>query len=216
VLYLHDGQNVFDPATSSFGVDWRVDETADSLIRAGEIAPMIIVGIYNTTDRMEEYTPGEKGTAYMDLVVNTIKPLIDQHYRTKSGPKHTLTGGSSAGGIMAFMLAWEHPKVFSKAICMSPAFKVMHIDYVKDVLAYQGKKKDLFFYIDNGGIDLEEKLQPGIDDMLEALQQKGYREGKTYYWVHDPEAPHFESAWAKRMPLALKLMLGKSSLKKNN
>ncbi|MHC2991062.1 histidine kinase [Pontibacter sp. HJ8] len=216
VLYLHDGQNIMDPATSSFGVDWRVDETADSLIRAGEINPMIIVGINNTSDRMDEYTPGEKGTAYMDLVVNTIKPLVDQHYRTKTGPKHTLTGGSSAGGIMAFMLAWEHPNVFSKAICMSPAFKVMHIDYVKDVLAYTGKKKVLFFYIDNGGIDLEEKLQPGIDEMLNALQQKGYREGKDYFWVRDPEAPHFESAWARRMPLALKLMQGKNSHKKNN
>lgn len=209
VLYMHDGQNVFDPATSSFGVDWRIDEIADSLIRSKQMEPAIIVGINNTPDRMEEYVPGDKGSAYMEFVVHTVKRLIDREYRTKPGAKHTLTGGSSAGGIMAFMLAWEYPQVFSKAICMSPAFKIMHIDYVKEVQAYTGKKKKLRFYIDNGGIDLEARLQPGIDEMLEALQQKGYRNGKDYTWVLDKNALHNEAAWAKRMPDALLFMLGK-------
>lgn len=209
VLYMHDGQNVFDPATSSFGVDWRVDEIADSLIRSRQMEPTIIVGIYNSPDRMEEYVPGVKGSAYMDFVVNTVKPLIDQGYRTKPGAKHTLTGGSSAGGIMAFMLAWEFPQVFGKALCMSPAFKIMHIDYVKDVQAYSGKKKKLKFYIDNGGIDLEARLQPGIDEMLQALQQKGYREGKDYVWILDKEAQHNEAAWSKRLPGALTFLLGR-------
>src|SRR5690606_28646700 len=113
VLYMHDGQNVFDPATSSCGGDWRIDEIADSLIRSKQMDPAIIVGIYNCSDRMEEYVPGAKGRAYMDFVANTVKPLIDQYYRTRPGAKHTLTGGSSAGGILAFMLAWEYPHVFS-------------------------------------------------------------------------------------------------------
>lgn len=206
VLYMHDGQNLFDPNTSSFGVDWRVDETADSLIRAGEMEPIIIVGINNTEDRMQEYTPGEKGTAYMDYVVNTVKPFIDSTYRTRPGAKYTATGGSSAGGTMAFMLAWEHPEVFSKAICMSPAFKIQQIDYVDDVQAYKGRKKPLYFYIDNGGVELEEQLQPGIDEMLQTLKQKGYREGKDYTWEKEENAKHFESAWGKRMPQALKLL----------
>ncbi|WP_230392133.1 alpha/beta hydrolase-fold protein [Pontibacter sp. FD36] len=209
VLYMHDGQNVFDPATSSFGVDWRIDETADSLIRNRQMEPVIMVGIYNTSERMEEYVPGLKGSAYMDFVVNRLKPLVDQTYRTKTCAKHTLTGGSSAGGIMAFMLAWEYPQVFSKAICMSPAFKIMHIDYVKEVQAYKGKKKKLKLYIDNGGIDLEARLQPGIDEMLAALQVQGYREGKDYIWVLDKKAQHNEAAWAKRMPAALTFLLGK-------
>lgn len=211
VLYMHDGKNVFDPATSTFGVDWRLDETADSLIRKGEMEPAIIVGIYNTPDRMEEYVPGNMGAAYMDFVVNTVKPLVDQKYRTMTGRRHTLTGGSSAGGTIAFMLAWEHPEVFSKAICMSPAFKIMHIDYVKEVRAYTGRKKKLKFYIDNGGIDLEARLQPGIDEMLQALQLQGYLKGKDYIWVQKKEAQHNEAAWAKRMPTAFKFMLGKKS-----
>jgi predicted alpha/beta superfamily hydrolase len=206
VLYMHDGQNIIDPATSSFGTDWQLDETADSLIRANAIESIIIVGIYNTSDRSDEYIPGEKGTAYMDFVVNTVKPFIDKQYRTKPGRKHTAIGGSSAGGIMAFMLAWEHPEVFSKAICMSPAFKIQHIDYVDDVLNYTGKKKKLYFYIDNGGIALEEKLQTGIDEMLQALKAKGYHEHKDFVWVKAPQAEHNEAAWARRMPGALKLI----------
>jgi predicted alpha/beta superfamily hydrolase len=166
--------------------------------------PAIVVGIYNTSDRSQEYTPGEKGTAYMHFVVNQVKPLIDQTYRTMPGREHTVGGGSSAGGIISFMLAWEYPQVFSKAICMSPAFKIEDIDYVKTVRAYEGKKKDLFFYIDNGGIELETRLQPGVDAMLTALREKGYREGDDYYWVKAPGARHSEAAWAKRLPLALK------------
>src|SRR5688572_18501627 len=75
VVYMHDGQNVFDPATSSFGVDWQIDETADALIKKKSIPPLIVVGIYNTSDRFKEYTPGEKGNAYVDFVVNTVKPF---------------------------------------------------------------------------------------------------------------------------------------------
>ncbi|MFD2512889.1 alpha/beta hydrolase-fold protein [Pontibacter locisalis] len=207
VLYMHDGQNIFDPSTSSFGTDWQIDETADSLIRIGAIEPVIIVGINNTPDRSEEYTPGKKGSAYMDFVVNTVKPFIDQTYRTKKEREHTFTGGSSAGGIMSFMLAWEYPAIFSKAICMSPAFKIQHIDFVKDVRSYQGEKKRLYFYIDNGGLELEERLQPGIDEMLIALEEKGYVEGKDFIWIKDATAKHNEAAWAKRMPVALKAIL---------
>jgi enterochelin esterase-like enzyme len=123
VIYMHDGQNILDSVTSSFGTDWSVDETADDLIRKKSIEPVIVVGIYNTSDRMKEYTPGDKGTAYMDFVVKTVKPLIDSTYRTKADRKNTIVGGSSASGIMSFMLVWEHADVFSKAICMSPAFK---------------------------------------------------------------------------------------------
>ena len=214
VLYMHDGQNIVDPATSSFGVDWQLDETTDSLIKANAINPIIIVGIYNTSDRSDEYIPGQKGTAYMDFVVNTVKPFIDEEYRTKAGRKHTTIGGSSAGGIMAFMLAWEYPNIFSKGICMSPAFKIQHIDYVDDVLSDTGKKKKVFFYIDNGGIELEERLQPGIDDMLKALKTKGYKENKDFVWVKAPQHKHSEGAWAKRMPLALKLCFGSGKVAK--
>lgn len=209
VLYMNDGQNLFDPRTSSFGVDWRIDETIDSLITSKKIKPLIVVGIYNTKDRSSEYLPAEMGKDYMQFIVYQLKPFIDKNYSTKSGRKHTSVGGSSMGGIISFALVWEYPRVFSKAICMSPAFKINHIDYVKEVTNYTGKKKKIKLYIDNGGIGLEEQLQPGIDDMLKALEQKAYFEGTDLLWIHDKNAKHFEAAWAKRMPFALQWLLGK-------
>ncbi len=206
VLYMHDGQNIFDPATSAFGVDWKIDETFDSLIRKKFIPPMIVVGIYNTPDRTREYGQGEKGKAYMEFMVRKLKPFIDSAYRTKRDAKSTWVGGSSMGGLISFMLAWEYPKVFSKAICMSPAFKISSIDYVKVVNQSTRKSNGQSFYIDNGGVGLESQLQPGIDEMIKALKAKGFRQNKDYFLIIDPEAKHFESAWAERFPEAL-LML---------
>jgi predicted alpha/beta superfamily hydrolase len=106
------------------------------------------------------------------------------------------------------MLVWNNPGIFSKAFCLSPAFKIQNIDVVKDVTGYSGKKKDIIFYIDNGGKGLEQQLQPGIDEMIKALEEKGYIRNKDYFRVSAPEAEHNESAWAKRIPDALKLLLG--------
>lgn len=206
VVYVQDGQNSVDPATSAFGVDWRIDETSDSLIRNKITPSFIVVGIYNTADRSKDYTPGEGGSAYMKFVVKKVKPLVDSVYRTKPEAKNTIVGGSSAGGLISFMLAWEYPGVFSKAICMSPAFKIMHIDYVKTVLESK-EKKNVFFYIDNGGVGLETQLQPGIDEMMTALKQKGYKEGRDYFYTIDSGAKHFESDWAKRFPKAMMITL---------
>lgn len=209
VIYMQDGQNLFDPATSAFGADWQIDETCDSLIRNGVIGSVIVVGIYNTSDRMLEYTPGTKGEAYMDFVINIVKPFIDNIYPTLPDRKNTYVGGSSAGATISFMLAWNHPEVFSAAFCLSPAFKIQNIDLVKDVSSYKGKKKKITLYIDNGGKGLDERLQPGVDEMLKALQEKGFRPGKDYYWLLAPDAEHNESAWAKRIPEALKIILNR-------
>jgi predicted alpha/beta superfamily hydrolase len=204
---MQDGQNIVDPATSSFGVDWQIDESLDSLIRAGKLAHMIVVGIYNTADRTYEYTPGEIGTAYMELVTKTIKPMIDKTYRTKPDRANTWVGGSSAGGIISFMLVWNYPTVFSKALCMSPAFKTpegfgYQFDFVKVVKADK-KRKNVVFYLDNGGVGLEAALQPGIDEMIQALREKGYVTGTDFVFKRDAAAFHNEAAWAERFPYAI-------------
>jgi predicted alpha/beta superfamily hydrolase len=209
VLYMHDGQNLFDRNTSSFGNEWKTDETADSLIRKGSIPPMIIVGINNTSDRMEEYTPGQKGKLYTDFIIDEVKPFIDRHYKTNSGRAATYTAGSSAGGTVSFMLAWNHPEIFSKAFCFSPAFRISSIDLVTGVKEYTGKKKKISLYIDNGGKELEARLRPGIDSMIEALKDIGYSEGRDLMTFFDLTAEHNEKAWAKRLPAALEKMLGK-------
>lgn len=213
VLYMHDGQNIVDPKTSSFGVDWQLDETCTRLIEEKVIKPLIIVGIYNTPARSFEYLPGPIGKSYMEFVAKVVKPLIDSNYRTQPERETTFLGGSSAGGICAFMLAWEYPHLFSKAICMSPAFQyqrpdgTLAVDYVKNVKDSERPIEKLFFYIDNGGIGLEKNIQPGVDAMLEALQQKGFQENKDFVWHPAPEARHSEAAWAARFPKAIQLLM---------
>ncbi|MDQ2751442.1 MAG: alpha/beta hydrolase-fold protein [Bacteroidota bacterium] len=203
VLYMQDGQNSFDPATSAFGVEWGVDETSDSLIRKGIIAPLIVVGIYNTTDRSFEYALGAKGEAYMNFMIHQLKPLIDSAYATNKDKEHTFVGGSSLGALISFMLVWQHPNVFSKAICFSPAFKINKLDYVKNVTSYRGKMKPVSFYIANGGVGLDAQLQPGVNAMLAALQKQGYKEGTEVKYVNDIKAAHSEASWAKAFPDAI-------------
>jgi len=211
VLYMHDGQNLFDPASSYSGVDWQLDETMDQLIRDKRVKEAIIVGIGNNADRNDEYIPGVKGKLYMKFIVHVIKPMVDSLYRTLTSPEFNFTGGSSAGGLIAFMLVWEYSDTFSGALCMSPAFKVVDeghsIDYVKEVNNYKKDKKPIRVYIDNGGLDIENILQPGVDAMLIALKDKGYIDSELLY-VKDPQSKHHESAWAKRAPKALMYLLG--------
>ena len=209
VLYMHDGENIFDPSTSSFGVDWQLDETADSLIKTNKIEGIIIVGIYNTSDRSAEYGNTDTGRLYMKLIVNKLKPFIDKTYRTKPGRENTATGGSSLGGLISFMLAWEYPNVFSKAACISPAFYIENIDYLNTVKNYNGVKKQIKIYIDDGSIGLEKRLQPGIDSMLILLKQKNFDEGKDYIFYKAADAQHSEFYWAKRAWRFLEFFFGK-------
>jgi predicted alpha/beta superfamily hydrolase len=206
VLYMHDGQNCFDPARSAFGMEWRMDEEATRLIEAGRIEPLIIVGMdCNGEKRFEEYSDGELGQAYRNYVVQVVKPLIDQTYRTRSEREHTAVMGSSMGGCVSFLLIWEHPEVFSRAGCLSPAF--FKPDFAR-VRAYRGERKPIRIYLDNGEVGLEKKLQKGIDQMLALLPKKGFQEGRDYQWFLDPGAEHNENAWAARVWRPLEFMFG--------
>ena len=199
VLYAQDGQNLFDPATSYLGVDWGLDETATKLIGEGKMEPVIMVGIYNTIDRDEEYTHSEKGQAYMDFVTRVVKPMIDAAYRTLPDRDNTSVIGASAGGLISFLLAWEHPDVFGQAACLSPAFLHGGPRHAVRLVAEGARPaQPLRFYIDNGTGDLEQRLQPGCEMMLKALSQIGYGEGKDFIWFQDEGAQHGETAWGRR------------------
>jgi enterochelin esterase-like enzyme len=199
VLYAHDGQNLFDPSTSSFGVDWQLDETADSLIRQGIIQDIIIVGIYNSPERIKEYYTGNAGESYINFVVKELKPFIDKTYRTLPDRLNTATMGSSAGGLVSFMLVWEYNNIFSKAACISPAFFIRGLDYITPVLNSRTKRKNCNIYIDCGGIGLDSILLVGAEKMLKALKKKGYIEGKDYVWFFDKTGEHNEQNWARRL-----------------
>ncbi len=208
VLYVQDGQNIFDPTTSLFGVDWQIDEKADTLIRKNFIEPIIIVGIYNSIDRSNEYSEDELGKAYMNFIVDSLKPFIDRNYRTLVQRENTAAGGSSSGGLISFILSWEYSQVFSKSACLSPAFKIDRYDFVDNVLQYQGEKKDIKIYIDNGNDKLDSQLQFGVDEMLNSLESKGFTGKEDFYFYKDNNGSHNESSWAKRFWKALIFMFG--------
>ncbi|MBK6678753.1 MAG: histidine kinase [Ignavibacteriales bacterium] len=209
VLYMHDGQNIFDPSTVGFGVDWQVDEALDSLNRQGVVKDMIVVGINNSVNRSAEYSHSPLGAAYMKFVTQKVKPLIDSLYRTKPGREFTWTAGSSMGGLISFMLLWEYNDIFSIAGSFSPAFKIAEFDYVSIVKKTSQPKRNFKLYIDNGGMGLEALLQPGIDKMISTLEELGYKRDSDFFVTIDPEAEHNEAAWAKRIPNFLMKMFGK-------
>lgn len=131
VLYLHDGQNLFEGATAFVrGQDWRVDETAEELIASGAIEPLIIVGIYNAgVHRIDEYTPthdrkrgaGGEADLYGHMLTEELKPFIDRTYRTLPDPANTGLGGSSLGGLVTLYLGLQHPDAFGKLAVLSPS-----------------------------------------------------------------------------------------------
>lgn len=207
VLYMHDGQNLFDPTTSSFGIDWQADETADSLIKQGKMKSIIIVGIYSTVNRTAEYTPTDTSKLYMDFVVKQLKPFIDSTYKTLPNRENCYTGGSSAGGLISFMLHWEYNDVFAAAICFSPAFKVAWIDYVS-VVNNTTSQKNIKVYITNGGLGVDERLQAGVDEMVNVLNKKTYVLNKDYFVNIFPNDNHSEEYWAKRLPNCFLTLFG--------
>jgi predicted alpha/beta superfamily hydrolase len=209
VLYMHDGQNIFDPRTAFGGRDWRVDNVADSLMRAQKMDEIIIVGIYNTPDRTPEYSDSELGRNYANFVVHELKPMIDREFRTKPEPQNTGVMGSSMGGLISFLFVWWHPEIFSKAGCLSSAFLWNDNKILKEVRHYAGPQKPIRVYLDDGSEGLEAQLKPGYDEMVALLQEKGYKPGVNLEYFYDEGAEHNEPAWAKRVWRPLIFMFGK-------
>lgn len=220
VLYMHDGQNLFDAATSYIGVEWSVDETLTRMIASGRVEPLIVVGICNTVDRAFEYTPapdkarGGGGAAlYADFVVNDLKPFIDETYRTLPDWKHTGVMGSSLGGLASIFLAWEHPDVFSKVGAMSTTYGWAEghiLSYVRGRPAPGGVK----VWLDMGTAeDRTDRNNDEVPDVIELhrrmrdiLMEKGLQIPRSLRYVEDEGAVHNERAWAARFPRAVEFL----------
>lgn len=207
VLYMHDGQNVFDPSTAFGGNDWRVDEVADSLIKLKKIEEIIIVGIYNSPDRLPEYSDSPLGNAYIKFVTDVLKPKIDSLYRTKPGREHTGIMGSSLGGLASMLFVWYRPDVFGMAGCLSSSFWYDDEKSLRDIRAYSGPKKNIRIYLDCGG--REKELISGYKRMVEILKQKGFTKGKDLEYTLDAKGSHNEHYWAQRVWRPLMFMYGK-------
>ena len=198
VLVMHDGQNVVDPATSNFGVDWGVDEVLDSLVRAGAVPRTLLVTAACTAERSAEYGPGQRGARYVDWLMTELVPDVRGQYGV---PEDALTtvAGASMGGLISFIAAERHPDLVDAAICMSPAFGYAGFSYADSLKARRWGGHGVPLWIDNGTVGLEEQLQPGVDAMEKLAQTLDLDHVVKVY----EGAKHFESDWGGRMPEAL-------------
>jgi len=213
VLYLHDGQNLFDPETAYVrGMDWKVDETADALIRSGEIEPLIIVGVFNSGEhRIEEYTPtrdrklgGGHAELYGHMLVEELKPFIDERYRTLPDAHNTGLGGSSLGGLATLYLGFTHPEVFGKLAVLSPSVWWDNKAILK-IIHKTSPKPRLKIWVSMG----TEESKTGVRDanlLYKALIDKGWTEGDDLHYEVIPGAKHEEASWADEVESVLKYL----------
>ena len=218
VLYLHDGQNVFDAATSFGGVEWGVDETAEALIRKKLIEPMIIVAIANTgEDRIHEYAPTparidppkrkrSKGLLrnYGRFLIEELKPFIDRKYRTRREAEFTGLGGSSLGGLATLALGLWFPNYFTRLAVMSPSIwwdDCAIYDIVDEV--DEMAKPPLKIWLDTG------THEPGWERaaaLRDRLLEKGWRLHDDLHFLEVEGADHSEGAWAARIDPVLRFL----------
>lgn len=223
VIYMHDGQNLFDALTSFTG-EWYVDETMLTLQQEGIEA--IIVGIPNTGEnRLNEYSPfrqghmgGGGGDHYLDFITQTVKPIIDSNFFTLPERESTGILGSSMGGLISLYAFFNRPQIFGMAGAMSPAFwfgQRAIYPYVKNAPYVPGK-----IYLDAGTQEAHGRqlisrkyawsVTGAAQEMRDLLVSKGYRVGENALYVEEEGAPHHESAWARRLPDALRWLLNGS------
>lgn len=214
VLYVHDGQNMIDPATSFVGVPWGIDHIGTKLINKGRIREFIAVGIYNTPDRGSEYAGGPRGQSYAEFVCKKLKRFIDRTYRTLPDAYNTANLGASMGGLIAFLIPWWYPDVISGGGCFSSAFLWNKNAIIKEVYAYEGPKKKIKIYLDCGTKNMDALLLPGYRDMLSVLRRKGYRKGIDLEYFFNPEGDHTEKDWSRRVWRALVLFFGTTKTQK--
>jgi predicted alpha/beta superfamily hydrolase len=228
VIYMHDGQNLFDPKTSYSGVDWGIDETMTRLIRENAVREAIIVGIWNTPKRVAEYMPQKAASRnrvdsltgatspatgviisdnYLKFIVYELKPFIDSTYRTRSGRENTFIMGSSRGGLISAYAIAEYPEVFGGAGCVSthwPADDGSLIEYLKQHLPDFTTHK---FYFDYGTATLDSLYEPYQKKMDLVMENAGFTQGRNWITRKFVGEEHSERSWRKRAAIVLTFLL---------
>ncbi len=222
VLYMHDGQNIFDAATSFIGIEWQADEHAERLIKAGRMEPVIIVGVYNNAARMEEYTPdrnerrgsGGLGEKYARFIVDEVKPFIDKTYRTRPGREHTAIAGSSLGGLISLYICRQQAETFSMCGAISPYLNWNDGAWMRSTTTEPTWLTRTKIWIDMGTAEGQDAAQStgaiqSTRQFVEILDGAGLLPGRDYYYQEVHQAKHNEAAWAARFDRTLLYFFGK-------
>jgi len=221
VLYLNDGQNLFEAATSFTGVEWQVDETGDRLIREGVVPPMMVVGIDNTgRGRIREYMPHRslhpmmlrvQGSRYPNFLIKEVMPFVARNYRVALGPENTGLGGSSLGALIALYTAAVRPGVIGRLLLESPSLWASNRQIIRESRDIKRWPERVFLAMGTAEAGRTDRNQSMVDDVREfagILRRAGLSD-KRLMFVIDEGATHHESAWARRFPDALSFLFGK-------
>lgn len=208
VLYMHDGQNLFDPKTSFVGVDWGIDEALDELIKLHKVEPLIVVGIYNTPKRTEELDPEAEGDNYARFLVEELKPMIDKEFRTFPDAAHTGVGGSSLGGLISMYIGWKYPQTFSKIAAVSVHLQLHDSKLINDIETSGSFPKTARVYMDYGTKGIDADYEPYVKRMAGLLKKWGWIEGKNLMVYKAVGETHSEVAWRKRVKIPLQFLFG--------
>jgi len=212
VVYMHDGQNLFDPATSYAG-DWNLLATLAELAEEGLEA--IVVGIANTGRfRRYEYSPfrdaehgGGDGDRYLAFVTDTVRARVDRDFRTLTGPETTVVAGSSMGGLISLYALYRRPDVFGGAAVFSPSAWFAEDALIGLAAAEPPPAGRL--YLDVGTAE-SAVLVSSVRRLRDALVNAGLEEGERFRYAEDQGADHHETHWGRRVRDALPFLLGRT------
>jgi predicted alpha/beta superfamily hydrolase len=231
VLYMHDGQNLFDPTLSFYTqTDWDVDGAMTRLIAEGRVREAIVVGIWNTPLRLQEYMPrkpvageslpiGAEGMGdlpaasivsdrYLAFIVDELKPFIDATYRTRKGRDDTFVMGSSMGGLISLYAVAEYPEVFGGAGAVSTHWPIGNGVVIDWLSAHLPDPRTHRLYFDHGTATLDAQYAPFQQRMDAVLRAHGYVDGRNWMTRTYEGAEHSERAWRVRVDVPLQFLLG--------
>lgn len=225
VIYMHDGQNLFDPRLSYTNIDWGVDEAMMRAVRAGSYEPAIIVGIWNTPGRLREYSPWHEGRQYAQFLLEELMPRVEAEFNVLTGPDNTFVMGSSMGGLVSFFLVKEHPEIFGGCGCVSSHFTwseqmiewfmgrdpaaadpTTYIEH--DIAAGENMPTGVRLYFDYGTEGLDAAYEAPHLAVKEWLLGQGFTEGADLRMKRFDGAGHNEASWRARVDQQLTWLLG--------
>ncbi|MCL7960489.1 MAG: alpha/beta hydrolase-fold protein [marine benthic group bacterium] len=226
VLYMSDGQNLFDPRIANTGVDWGVDEAIVRLVETGVMPPVIVVGAWSTDERGPEYSPLHGASDYARFLIEELIPRVDSEFRTLTGPENTAHMGSSMGGLLSFYLVTQHPDVFGSCGCVSTHFPLSEavwqgVGYgeagetpdetpfiVRDIEAGLTVPEGTRYWFDYGTEGLDGEYGPTHEALRARLLELGLVEGEDFLITEYQGAFHTEASWRERLDDPLTFLFG--------